>query len=72
MPISLPLALKLLASTSLLIIALDALAAGGVRFTDAVASVPRALPSHATILTGLDPTRMACATTVNFDSPNPR
>jgi arylsulfatase A-like enzyme len=34
---------------------LDALAAGGVRFPDAVAHVPLTLPSHATILTGVTP-----------------
>lgn len=34
---------------------LDALAAGGIRFEDAVTVVPVTLPSHATILTGLDP-----------------
>ncbi|MEA3409899.1 MAG: sulfatase, partial [Candidatus Eisenbacteria bacterium] len=34
---------------------LDALAAQGVRFDDAVTSVPVTLPSHATILTGLSP-----------------
>jgi len=34
---------------------LDALAARGVRFPDAVAHVPLTLPSHATILTGLTP-----------------
>jgi len=34
---------------------LDALAAGGVRFLDAVAHVPLTLPSHATILTGVTP-----------------
>jgi arylsulfatase A-like enzyme/Flp pilus assembly protein TadD len=36
---------------------LDALAAGGVVFEDAVASAPVTLPSHATILTGLYPPR---------------
>ena len=35
--------------------ALDALAERGVRFTQAMASVPLTLPSHATILTGLQP-----------------
>jgi choline-sulfatase len=34
---------------------LDRLAAGGVRFDDAVTSVPLTLPSHATILTGRYP-----------------
>ncbi len=34
---------------------LDALAAEGVRFTDAVTAVPVTLPAHATIFTGLDP-----------------
>ena len=34
---------------------LDALAARGVRFDDAITSVPVTLPSHATILTGLSP-----------------
>jgi arylsulfatase A-like enzyme/tetratricopeptide (TPR) repeat protein len=34
---------------------LDALAEGGIRFVDAVTPVPTTLPSHATILTGLDP-----------------
>ena len=34
---------------------LDALVARGVRFDDAVTSVPVTLPSHATILTGLSP-----------------
>jgi len=34
---------------------LDRLAAGGVRFQDAVTSVPLTLPSHATMLTGLYP-----------------
>jgi len=34
---------------------LDALAADGVRFADAVTSVPLTLPSHATLLTGLYP-----------------
>ncbi len=33
---------------------MDALAAGGVMFTDAVASAPLTLPSHVTIHTGLD------------------
>ncbi|MHC4611216.1 MAG: sulfatase-like hydrolase/transferase, partial [Planctomycetota bacterium] len=32
--------------------AIDALAAGGVRFADAVTAVPMTLPAHATILTG--------------------
>jgi choline-sulfatase len=36
---------------------LDALAARGVRFPDAVAHVPLTLPSHATILTGVTPLR---------------
>ena len=35
--------------------ALDALAAEGIRFDDAVSPVPITLPAHATILTGLDP-----------------
>ena len=35
--------------------ALDALAAGGVRFAHAVSSIPLTLPSHATLLTGLYP-----------------
>jgi arylsulfatase A-like enzyme len=34
---------------------LDALAAGGVRFATAIAPVPLTLPSHTTLLTGLDP-----------------
>lgn len=34
---------------------LDRLAAGGLRFTDAVTPVPMTLPAHATLLTGLDP-----------------
>lgn len=34
---------------------LDALAAGGVQFDDAVTSVPLTLPSHASVLTGLYP-----------------
>lgn len=34
---------------------LDAIAAEGVRFHDAVTSVPLTLPAHTTILTGLDP-----------------
>jgi arylsulfatase A-like enzyme len=34
---------------------LDGLAAGGIRFDDAITSVPITLPSHATILTGLYP-----------------
>lgn len=34
---------------------LDALAAEGIRFTDAVTVVPVTLPAHATIFTGLDP-----------------
>lgn len=34
---------------------LDALAAEGVRFSDAVTVVPVTLPAHATIFTGLDP-----------------
>lgn len=34
---------------------IDALAAGGVRFADAVTTVPITLPSHSTILTGLYP-----------------
>jgi len=34
---------------------LDALAAQGVRFHDAVTSVPITLPAHTTMLTGLDP-----------------
>ncbi len=37
--------------------AIDGLLAHGVRFDDAVASVPVTLPSHATLLTGLDPPR---------------
>jgi arylsulfatase A-like enzyme len=37
--------------------ALDALAARGVVFEEALASVPLTLPSHATILTGLEPPR---------------
>jgi arylsulfatase A-like enzyme/Tfp pilus assembly protein PilF len=37
--------------------ALDALAATGTVFEDALASVPLTLPSHATILTGLEPPR---------------
>lgn len=36
---------------------LDALAARGTAFTDATAAGPVTLPSHATILTGLDPSR---------------
>jgi len=36
---------------------LDDLAAGGVRFTNAVAHAPLTLPSHASILTGLYPVR---------------
>ncbi len=36
---------------------LDGIAAGGVRFTHARATVPLTLPSHATILSGLLPTR---------------
>ena len=35
--------------------ALDALAAGGVRFTQAFSQSPLTLPSHATIMTGLYP-----------------
>ena len=34
---------------------LDALAAGGVRFTTAISPAPLTLPSHTTLLTGLDP-----------------
>ncbi len=34
---------------------LDALAAGGIRFDDAVTVVPVTLPSHTTIMTGVDP-----------------
>ncbi len=37
--------------------ALDALAAGGVRFRYAIAPVPVTLPSHASLLTGLNPHR---------------
>jgi arylsulfatase A-like enzyme/uncharacterized protein HemY len=37
--------------------ALDALAARGLRFTQATSSVPVTLPSHATIFTGFDPPR---------------
>jgi arylsulfatase A-like enzyme/Tfp pilus assembly protein PilF len=37
--------------------ALDALAAGGTVFDEALASVPLTLPSHTTILTGLEPPR---------------
>jgi arylsulfatase A-like enzyme/Tfp pilus assembly protein PilF len=37
--------------------ALDALAARGLVFDEAVSSVPLTLPSHATILTGLEPPR---------------
>jgi choline-sulfatase len=37
--------------------AIDALAARGLRFEDAVTSVPVTLPSHATMLTGLYPPR---------------
>ncbi len=37
--------------------ALDALAAAGTVFDEALASVPLTLPSHATILTGLEPPR---------------
>ncbi len=36
---------------------LDALAAGGIRFDDAVTLVPITLPAHSTILTGLEPAR---------------
>ena len=36
---------------------IDGLAAGGVRFTDAIAPAPMTLPSHSTILTGLYPPR---------------
>jgi choline-sulfatase len=36
---------------------LDGLARGGVLFEDAVSAVPLTTPSHATILTGLDPPR---------------
>ncbi len=36
---------------------IDALAAGGVQYYDAVAGAPLTLPSHATILTGQDPLR---------------
>ncbi len=36
--------------------AIDALAASGVRFADAVCTAPMTLPSHATLLTGLYPT----------------
>ncbi len=36
---------------------LDALAAGGVLFEEALASAPLTLPSHATILSGLEPPR---------------
>ncbi|MBZ0268970.1 sulfatase-like hydrolase/transferase [bacterium] len=35
----------------------DDLAAGGVRFSDAITSVPLTLPSHATLMTGLYPPR---------------
>jgi len=35
--------------------ALDRLAAGGVRFTEARTAVPLTLPSHATLLSGLEP-----------------
>lgn len=35
--------------------AIDSLIAHGVRFDDAVTSVPLTLPAHATLLTGLDP-----------------
>ncbi len=34
---------------------LDALASGGVRFATAISPVPLTLPSHTTLLTGLDP-----------------
>jgi arylsulfatase A-like enzyme len=34
---------------------LDALAAGGVRFANAISPAPLTLPSHTTLLTGLDP-----------------
>ncbi|GAF82716.1 unnamed protein product, partial [marine sediment metagenome] len=37
--------------------ALDALAASGVRFADAVTPVPTTLPAHASILTGEYPPR---------------
>ncbi|MCX5738810.1 MAG: sulfatase-like hydrolase/transferase, partial [Proteobacteria bacterium] len=36
---------------------LDALAQGGVRFDAAISPVPLTLPSHATLMTGLDPDR---------------
>ena len=36
---------------------IDALATGGVRFAQAVAPVPLTLPSHSTMLTGLNPVR---------------
>jgi arylsulfatase A-like enzyme len=36
---------------------LDALAAAGTRFENAIASTPLTLPSHASLLTGLDPPR---------------
>ncbi len=39
--------------------ALDGLALGGIRFSQAVATAPLTLPSHATILTGLFPPRHA-------------
>jgi arylsulfatase A-like enzyme/Flp pilus assembly protein TadD len=36
---------------------LDSLAAAGIRFTQAVTPVPLTLPAHASVLTGLNPTR---------------
>lgn len=36
---------------------LDSLAAAGIRFTQAVTPVPLTLPAHASLLTGLNPTR---------------
>ncbi|MEW6071775.1 MAG: sulfatase [Planctomycetota bacterium] len=45
--------------------AIDALAASGVRFTDVAASSPWTLPSHASLLTGMYPSRHGVKDVVN-------
>ncbi len=48
---------------------LDALATGGIRCTQAVAPVPLTLPSHASMLTGLDPPRHEARANAVFSMP---
>jgi arylsulfatase A-like enzyme/Flp pilus assembly protein TadD len=48
---------------------LDAIAAGGVRFATAISPTPITLPSHASILTGLDPPRHGIRNNSTFRLP---